>query len=167
MATNFMWVILLNRAERKRYNNRIKIRGRTLLMGNTIWFITILKEKPWLGFLIGLVFISFMFLSKNLIVYFYSRNKEKTDKHWLPGRCYLGSISFRCLPTANLAPSKPSRQPDNSRVLLVWIPISPRENKLLPYKDDKCVSGSFIIIREILTSKTAIRLPNKPYQKPV
>jgi len=50
-------------------------------MGNTIWFITILKEKPWLGFLIGLVFISFMFLSKNLIVYFYSRNKEKTDKH--------------------------------------------------------------------------------------
>lgn len=48
-------------------------------MGNTLWFITILQEKPWLGFLIGLVFMAFMFLSKNLIVYLYSRNSEKKD----------------------------------------------------------------------------------------
>lgn len=48
-------------------------------MGNSMWFITILQEKPWLGFLIGLCFMAFMFLSKNLIVYFYSKNKEKED----------------------------------------------------------------------------------------
>ena len=46
-------------------------------MGNTLWFITILKEKPWLGFLIGLCFMAVMFLSKNLIVYLYSKNKNK------------------------------------------------------------------------------------------
>ena len=46
-------------------------------MGNTLWFITILQEKPWLGFLIGLCFMAVMFLSKNLIVYLYSRNQEK------------------------------------------------------------------------------------------
>ncbi len=44
-------------------------------MGNSLWFITILQEKPWLGFLIGLTFMSVMFFSKNLIVYFYSRNQ--------------------------------------------------------------------------------------------
>ena len=49
-------------------------------MGNTLWFITILQEKPWLGFLIGLVFMAFMFLSKNLIVYLYSRNSEKKEQ---------------------------------------------------------------------------------------
>lgn len=46
-------------------------------MGNSLWFITILQEKPWLGFIIGLCFMAFMFLSKNLIVYLYSKNKEK------------------------------------------------------------------------------------------
>jgi hypothetical protein len=46
-------------------------------MGNTLWFITILQEKPWLGFLIGLSFMTIMFLSKNLIVYLYSKNQEK------------------------------------------------------------------------------------------
>ena len=46
-------------------------------MGNTLWFITILQEKPWLGFLIGLCFMAVMFLSKNLIVYLYSKNQEK------------------------------------------------------------------------------------------
>lgn len=46
-------------------------------MGNTLWFITILKDKPWLGFLIGLAFITIMFGSKNLIVYFYARSQEK------------------------------------------------------------------------------------------
>jgi hypothetical protein len=49
-------------------------------MGNTLWFITLLKDKPWLGFLIGLVFITIMFGSKNLVVYFYAKNKEKKDK---------------------------------------------------------------------------------------
>ncbi|MEE9358302.1 hypothetical protein [Candidatus Vondammii sp. HM_W22] len=46
-------------------------------MGGTLWFITILKDKPWLGFLIGLVFITIMFGSKNLIVYLYARSQEK------------------------------------------------------------------------------------------
>ena len=46
-------------------------------MGNTLWFITILKDQPWIGFLIGLVFLVFMFGSKNLVVYLYSRSQEK------------------------------------------------------------------------------------------
>jgi hypothetical protein len=46
-------------------------------MGNTLWFITILKDQPWWGIVIGLVFFAFMFLSKNLIVYLYSRSKAK------------------------------------------------------------------------------------------
>jgi len=46
-------------------------------MGNTLWFITILQEKPWVGFLIGLAFMTVMFGSKNLIVYFYAKNQEK------------------------------------------------------------------------------------------
>ena len=49
-------------------------------MGNSLWFITILQEKPWLGFLIGLCFMAVMFLSKNLIVYLYSKNKEKQEE---------------------------------------------------------------------------------------
>ncbi len=49
-------------------------------MGNTLWFITILQEKPWLGFLIGLCFMAVMFLSKNLIVYLYAKNSEKKAK---------------------------------------------------------------------------------------
>ncbi len=46
-------------------------------MGNSLWFITILQEKPWLGFLIGLCFMAVMFLSKNLVVYLYSRSRDK------------------------------------------------------------------------------------------
>ena len=46
-------------------------------MGNTLWFITILRDQPWIGFLIGLVFLAFMFGSKNLVVYLYSRSQEK------------------------------------------------------------------------------------------
>ena len=49
-------------------------------MGNSLWFITILKDKPWLGVIIGLCFFAFMFLSKNLIVYLYSRNKAKQER---------------------------------------------------------------------------------------
>ncbi|MEH6649941.1 MAG: hypothetical protein V7707_07960 [Motiliproteus sp.] len=46
-------------------------------MGNTLWFIEILREQPAIGFAIGLVFAAFMFGSKNLIVYFYSRSQAK------------------------------------------------------------------------------------------
>ena len=49
-------------------------------MGNTLWFIDLLKEKPWLGFLIGLVFVTIMFGSKNLVVYYYARNKERKKR---------------------------------------------------------------------------------------
>ncbi len=46
-------------------------------MGNSLWFITLLQEKPWVGFLIGLGFLAVMFGSKNLVVYFYARSQEK------------------------------------------------------------------------------------------
>ncbi|MCW8944316.1 MAG: hypothetical protein OQL27_06040 [Sedimenticola sp.] len=46
-------------------------------MGNTLWFINLLKDHPWIGFLIGLVFVTVMFGSKNLVIYFYSRSKER------------------------------------------------------------------------------------------
>ncbi|WP_428607686.1 hypothetical protein [Sedimenticola sp.] len=46
-------------------------------MGNTLWFINLLKDQPWIGFLIGLVFVTIMFGSKNLVVYLYSRSREK------------------------------------------------------------------------------------------
>jgi len=49
-------------------------------MGNTLWFITILRDQPWIGFLIGLVFLTFMFGSKNLVVYLYSRSQEKKKR---------------------------------------------------------------------------------------
>ncbi|MCB1760691.1 MAG: hypothetical protein KDI68_13025 [Gammaproteobacteria bacterium] len=48
-------------------------------MGNTMWFISVLRDQPWLGFLIGLAFVAVMFGSKNLIVYLYSRKQEKRD----------------------------------------------------------------------------------------
>lgn len=46
-------------------------------MGGTLWFINLLKDQPWIGFLIGLVFVAVMFGSKNLVIYFYSRHREK------------------------------------------------------------------------------------------
>jgi hypothetical protein len=46
-------------------------------MGNSLWFITLLQEKPWVGILLGLCFLVFMFGSKNLVVYFYAKNQEK------------------------------------------------------------------------------------------
>jgi len=49
-------------------------------MGNTMWFITILQEKPWVGFLIGLAFMAVMFGSKNLVIYFYAKNQEKKKR---------------------------------------------------------------------------------------
>jgi len=45
-------------------------------MGNSIWFISILKDSPWLGFLIGLAFVTIMFGAKNLILYLYSKQRE-------------------------------------------------------------------------------------------
>ena len=61
-------------------------------MGNTLWFITILQEKPWLGFLIGLCFMAVMFLSKNLIVYLYSRSSEKKAKQALAAETKLDIV---------------------------------------------------------------------------
>jgi len=61
-------------------------------MGNTLWFITILQEKPWLGFLIGLCFMAVMFLSKNLIVYLYSRSSEKKAKQALTAESKLDIV---------------------------------------------------------------------------
>jgi len=49
-------------------------------MGNSLWFITLLQEKPLIGFMIGLVFMVFMFGSKNLVTYLYSKKKEKKSK---------------------------------------------------------------------------------------
>lgn len=49
-------------------------------MGNTLWFINLLKDQPWFGFLIGLAFVAVMFGSKNLVIYFYSRSKERQRK---------------------------------------------------------------------------------------
>ena len=48
-----------------------------VFMGNTLWFINLLKDQPWIGFLIGLVFVAVMFGSKNLVIYFYAKSKEK------------------------------------------------------------------------------------------
>ena len=44
-------------------------------MHDTLWFIHILKDEPWWGILIGFGFFLVMFLSKNLVVYLYSRNQ--------------------------------------------------------------------------------------------
>jgi len=49
-------------------------------MSHTIWFITILKDYPWIGFLIGLVFVTVMFGTKNLAIYFYSKHQEQQKK---------------------------------------------------------------------------------------
>jgi len=46
-------------------------------MGGTLWFINLLRDQPWVGFLIGLVFVAVMFGSKNLVIYFYSKHREK------------------------------------------------------------------------------------------
>ena len=46
-------------------------------MGSSLWFITILKESPVIGFAIGLVFITIMFGSKNLVIYLYDKRKRK------------------------------------------------------------------------------------------
>ena len=46
-------------------------------MGNTLWLINILKDQPWIGFLLGFLFISIMFGAKNLIVYLYAKNQQQ------------------------------------------------------------------------------------------
>ena len=40
-------------------------------------FITLLKDYPAVGFLIGLVMFAILFSVKNLVVYLYSRHHEK------------------------------------------------------------------------------------------
>ena len=55
-------------------------------MGNTLWFITILRDQPWLGFLIGLLFAALMFGSKNLVIFFYSRSQQKKRQLTAPER---------------------------------------------------------------------------------
>ena len=45
-------------------------------MTNTASFISILKDSPWIGMIIGFLFFSFMFGVKNIIIYFYSRKQE-------------------------------------------------------------------------------------------
>lgn len=40
-------------------------------------FITLLKDHPAIGFLIGLVIFAILFSVKNLVVYLYSRHHEK------------------------------------------------------------------------------------------
>ncbi|MCW8890365.1 MAG: hypothetical protein OQL20_06890 [Sedimenticola sp.] len=52
-----------------------------VFMGGTLWFINLLKDQPLIGFLIGLVFVTVMFGSKNLVIYFYSRSKERQQKN--------------------------------------------------------------------------------------
>ena len=46
-------------------------------MGGTLWFINLLKDQPWIGFLIGLAFVAVMFGSQNLVIYFYAKHREK------------------------------------------------------------------------------------------
>ncbi|MCW8886183.1 MAG: hypothetical protein OQK12_13180 [Motiliproteus sp.] len=50
-------------------------------MGNTLWFINLLRDHPVVGFMIGLVFAAVMFGSKNLIVYLYSKRKQTKDQN--------------------------------------------------------------------------------------
>ncbi len=44
-------------------------------MTDSLWFITILKEQPWWGVAIGLVFFALLLLIKSLVVYLYSRSQ--------------------------------------------------------------------------------------------
>ena len=46
-------------------------------MTNTMSLISILRDHPLIGFLIGLGFVFFMFMAKNLIIYFYSNHKPR------------------------------------------------------------------------------------------
>lgn len=73
-------------------------------MGNSLWFIEILKEQPAIGFGIGLVFAAFMFGSKNLIVYFYSRSQAKK-------REAQQLLSSQPQPQGSAAPIPPDHQP--------------------------------------------------------
>ena len=46
-------------------------------MGGSMTFINLLRDHPLVGLLIGLGFFTIMFASKNLVVYFYAKSKEK------------------------------------------------------------------------------------------
>jgi len=47
------------------------------MMGDSLWFITLLQENPLVGFAIGLVFLALMFGSKNLVMRLYAKKKSK------------------------------------------------------------------------------------------
>lgn len=53
-------------------------------MGGTLWFISLLRDQPWIGFLIGLCFAAVMFGSKNLVIYFYNRSQEQKQAQGTP-----------------------------------------------------------------------------------
>ncbi len=42
-------------------------------MTNTTSFISILRDYPWIGMILGLLFFFFMFGVKNIVIYLYSR----------------------------------------------------------------------------------------------
>ena len=37
-------------------------------MGNGLWFITILKEQPWIGLVVGIILFLLLFLAKRWLV---------------------------------------------------------------------------------------------------
>lgn len=43
-------------------------------------FIELLRDYPWAGFLIGLVFFAVMIGSKNLVIYFYAKSQKKKQE---------------------------------------------------------------------------------------
>ncbi len=47
-------------------------------MTTTTSFISILRDNPWIGMTIGLLFFTFMFSVKNIVIYLYSRKREKS-----------------------------------------------------------------------------------------
>jgi phosphatidylglycerophosphatase A len=37
-------------------------------MGNGVWFITILKEQPWIGFMAGILLFLLLYLTKKWLI---------------------------------------------------------------------------------------------------
>lgn len=37
-------------------------------MGSGLWFITILKEQPWIGLIVGIILFLLLFLAKKWLV---------------------------------------------------------------------------------------------------
>lgn len=47
-------------------------------MGSGLWFITILKENPWIGIVIGILLIMLMFMIKKWLVKKMLSSEEKS-----------------------------------------------------------------------------------------